>query len=32
MLKHCRYWIIFPLCLTFAYEIIDVLLLDIWRS
>ncbi len=24
--------IIFPLCLTFAYEIIDVVLLDIWRN
>ena len=24
--------IIFPLCITFAYEIIDVLLLDVWRS
>ena len=24
--------IIFPLCLTFAYEVIDVMLLDIWFS
>lgn len=23
---------IFPLCITFAYEIIDVLLLDVWRN
>lgn len=24
--------LIFPLCLTFAYEIIDLLILDVWRN
>lgn len=24
--------LIFPLCITFAYEIIDVLILDVWRN